>query len=34
MPVAAFEQAPRMVKPFMNGEAVAWNDKQIQLKSS
>ncbi len=32
MPVAAFEQALRMVKPFMNGEAVAWNDKQIQLK--
>src|SRR5215217_9580433 len=32
MPVAAFEQALRMVKPFMNGEEVTWNDKQLQLK--
>ena len=32
MPVADFEQALRMVKPFMNGEEVTWNDKQLQLK--
>jgi probable F420-dependent oxidoreductase len=32
MPVADFEQALRMVKPFMNGEAVTWNDRQLQLK--
>ena len=31
MPVAAFEQALRMVKPFMNGEVVTWNDRQLQL---
>src|SRR5687768_6840861 len=31
MPVAGFEQALRMVKPFMNGEDVTWNDKQLQL---
>src|SRR6185295_12603928 len=30
--VAEFEQALRMVKPFMNGEEVTWNDKQLQLK--
>jgi alkanesulfonate monooxygenase SsuD/methylene tetrahydromethanopterin reductase-like flavin-dependent oxidoreductase (luciferase family) len=32
MPVAGFEQALRMVKPFMNGEEVTWNDRQLQLK--
>src|SRR5215218_4380853 len=32
MPVADFEQALRMVKPFMNGEDVTWNEKQLQLK--
>jgi probable F420-dependent oxidoreductase len=32
MQVADFEQALRMVKPFMNGEEVTWNDKQLQLK--
>src|ERR687889_1313321 len=31
MPVAGFEQALRMVKPFMNGEEVTWNDTQLQL---
>jgi probable F420-dependent oxidoreductase len=31
MKVADFEQALRMVKPFMNGEEVTWNDKQLQL---
>jgi alkanesulfonate monooxygenase SsuD/methylene tetrahydromethanopterin reductase-like flavin-dependent oxidoreductase (luciferase family) len=31
MPVAAFEDALRMVKPFMNGEDVTWNGKQLQL---
>lgn len=31
MTVADFEQALRMVKPFMNGEDVTWNDKQLQL---
>src|SRR5215218_4327663 len=31
MPVAGFEQALRMVKPFMNGEEVTWNDRQLQL---
>ena len=31
MPVADFEQALRMVKPFMNGEAVTWNAKLLQL---
>ena len=32
MKVADFEQALRMVKPFMNGEEVTWNEKQLQLK--
>jgi probable F420-dependent oxidoreductase len=32
MKVADFEDALRMVKPFMNGEEVTWNDKQLQLK--
>src|ERR687889_2223381 len=31
MPVAGFEQALRMVKPFMNGQEVTWNDRQLQL---
>jgi alkanesulfonate monooxygenase SsuD/methylene tetrahydromethanopterin reductase-like flavin-dependent oxidoreductase (luciferase family) len=32
MKVAAFEEALQMVKPFMNGKEVTWNDKQLQLK--
>jgi probable F420-dependent oxidoreductase len=32
MRVADFEDALRMVKPFMNGEEVTWNEKQLQLK--
>jgi probable F420-dependent oxidoreductase len=31
VPVKRFEQACRMIKPFMNGERVAWNDTEIQL---
>src|SRR6476620_9940462 len=30
--VAEFEAALRMIKPFMNGEDVHWNDKDLQLK--
>ena len=30
--VAEFETALRMIKPFMNGEEVRWNDKDLQLK--
>ena len=30
--VAEFETACRMIKPFMNGEEVHWNDKDLQLK--
>jgi probable F420-dependent oxidoreductase len=30
--VAEFEDALRMIKPFMNGEGVHWNDKDLQLK--
>ncbi len=30
--VAEFETALRMIKPFMNGEEVHWNDKDLQLK--
>ena len=30
--VAEFETALRMIKPFMNGEEVHWNDKELQLK--
>ncbi|RDI74122.1 CPS 4043-type F420-dependent oxidoreductase [Gaiella occulta] len=30
--VAQFENALRMIKPFMNGEEVHWNDKDLQLK--
>jgi probable F420-dependent oxidoreductase len=29
--MAEFEQALRMIKPFMNGETVVWNDKELQL---
>ena len=32
MKVADFEAALAMVKPFMNGKEVTWNDKQLQLK--
>jgi probable F420-dependent oxidoreductase len=32
MKVAEFEEALRMVKPFMNGKEVTWNDKELQLK--
>jgi probable F420-dependent oxidoreductase len=32
MKVAEFEQACAMVKEFMNGGEVEWNDKQLQLK--
>src|SRR5262245_32936022 len=30
--VAEFETALRMMKPFMNGEEVQWNDTDLQLK--
>src|ERR1700740_2509078 len=30
--VAEFEDALRMIKPFMNGHEVEWNGKQLQLK--
>jgi probable F420-dependent oxidoreductase len=32
MKVADFEEALKMVKPFMNGKEVTWNDKELQLK--
>jgi probable F420-dependent oxidoreductase len=32
MKVADFEEALILVKPFMNGEEVRWNDKDLQLK--
>ncbi|MDQ3066336.1 MAG: TIGR03842 family LLM class F420-dependent oxidoreductase [Actinomycetota bacterium] len=32
MKVAEFEEALKMIKPFMNGKEVTWNDKQLQLK--
>jgi probable F420-dependent oxidoreductase len=32
MTVADFEEALILVKPFMNGEEVRWNDKDLQLK--
>src|ERR671914_2764484 len=32
MKVADFEEALKMVKPFMNGKEVRWNDKDLQLK--
>jgi len=31
VPVARFEEALRMIKPFMNGEKVVWNDTEIEL---
>jgi probable F420-dependent oxidoreductase len=31
VPVDRFEAALRMIKPFMNGEKVAWNDTDIEL---
>jgi probable F420-dependent oxidoreductase len=30
--VAQFEEALRMIKPFMNGDEVHWNDKDLHLK--
>src|ERR687886_94174 len=30
--VAEFEEALKMIKPFMNGKPVQWNDKELQLK--
>jgi probable F420-dependent oxidoreductase len=30
--VADFERALAMIKPFMNGREVTWNDKQLELK--
>jgi probable F420-dependent oxidoreductase len=30
--VAEFEEALKMIKPFMNGKEVQWNDKELQLK--
>jgi probable F420-dependent oxidoreductase len=30
--VAQFEEALKLIKPFMNGEEVHWNDKDLQLK--
>jgi probable F420-dependent oxidoreductase len=32
MKVAAFEKALTMIRDFMNGREVTWNDKQLQLK--
>jgi probable F420-dependent oxidoreductase len=31
VPIARFERALKMIKPFMNGETVHWNDKDIEL---
>jgi probable F420-dependent oxidoreductase len=31
VPMKRFEQACRMIKPFMNGERVEWNDTELQL---
>ena len=30
--VAQFEEALKMIKPFMNGKEVSWNGKELQLK--
>src|SRR3954471_5232896 len=30
--VAEFERALEMIRPFMNGEEVTWNEKELQLK--
>ena len=32
MKVAEFEEALQMIKPFMNGQEVTWNEKELQLK--
>ena len=32
MKVAEFEEALQMIKPFMNGKEVSWNEKELQLK--
>jgi len=32
MRVADFEEALKMIKPFMNGKGVQWNEKDLQLK--
>ena len=31
VPVGRFEEALRMIKPFMNGERVQWNGKELEL---
>src|SRR5690349_20054817 len=31
VPIKRFELACRMIKPFMNGERVAWNDTEVEL---
>jgi probable F420-dependent oxidoreductase len=31
VPVARFEEALRMIKPFMNGETVDWNGRELEL---
>src|SRR4051812_11989397 len=31
VPVARFEEALRMIKPFMNGDTVQWNGKELEL---
>ena len=31
VPVARFEETLKMIKPFMNGERVTWNDTDLQL---
>jgi probable F420-dependent oxidoreductase len=31
VPIRRFEQALQMIKPFMNGETVQWNDRQLEL---
>src|SRR3954454_13646269 len=31
VPVGRFEKALKMIKPFMNGESVHWNDKDMEL---
>jgi probable F420-dependent oxidoreductase len=31
VPVGRFEETLKMIKPFMNGEKVAWNDTEIEL---
>ena len=32
MKVAEFEESLQMIKPFMNGKEVSWNEKELQLK--